>query len=165
MLRVLTHGKIAKRLGREFTGLRQLVPPTVNARRGREQERHQGRVKVLANDQHRGRRQQGNVMVRDVLTQVDHSRGQGHRSQISESAMIGLVLVEVDQSHASIVQKPLNVISLECRDEERGIKLSFLQSRGRRGDVFLDQHGPRIFLGEIRIRPGRLQRATGVAIA
>ena len=73
--------------------------------------------------------------------------GHGDRGQESESATIGLVLVEVQQLHAAVVQEALDVIGLEGGDEERGIQLALLQGRGRGSDVFLDQHGPRTSLG------------------
>ncbi len=104
-------------------------------------------MEILANDQHGRRRQQDDVLAWDVLAQVHQSRRHGDRGQESESAMIGLVLVEAQQVHTAIVQEALDVIGLEGGDEERGIQLSLLQGLGRGGDVLLDQHGPRVFLG------------------
>ena len=54
-LRVLTYGEVAIRFGGELTGVGKLVSPAVDARGGREQERDQGGVEILANDQHGGR--------------------------------------------------------------------------------------------------------------
>ena len=82
------------------------------------------------------------VLAGNVLAQVHHSRRHGDRRQESESAMIGLVLVEAQQLHTAIVQEALDVIGLEGGDEERGIQFALLQSPGSGGDILLDQHGP-----------------------
>ena len=45
-------------------------PVAVDARGGREQQRDQGGVKILANDQHGRRREQSDVLARHVLAQA-----------------------------------------------------------------------------------------------
>ena len=142
MLRILAQGEVAIRFGGELAGVGELVPLAVDARGGREQERDQGRVEVLADHQHGGRRQQGDILARDVPAQVHQARRHGDRGQESESAMIGLVLIEVQQAHAAIVEEGLDVIGLEGGDEERRIQLPLLQGLGRGGDVLLDQRRP-----------------------
>ena len=94
-------------------------------------------------------------LARNVLAQVHHSCRHGDRGQESESAMIGLVLVEVQQIHTAIVQEALDVIGLEGGDEERGIQLSLLQGRWQRQRRSPGPAQPASSPGRIRIRSGR----------
>ena len=79
----------------------------------------------------------------ECSAQVRQARRQSDGGQESESAMIGLVLIEVQQAHLGS-RAATECIGLEAGDEERGIELSLPQGSGGGVDILLNQHGPRI---------------------
>src|SRR5262249_45746552 len=78
-----------------------------------------------------------------VRARAPHTRRHGDRRQESVAAMIGLLLIAAHQIDAAIAQQSLDVIGVECRDEEGGIELSLPQGRGGGSGVLLDQRGRR----------------------
>ena len=105
----------------------------VNLFAGLNEQLQKGRVRSLARDERGGRRDQPDILRRNITRQVDHPARQHRRSQKREAPRISVALREIHQPHAGRLQQHLHHQRFRRRGKHDGVELALQEGHGRRG--------------------------------